>query len=114
VKLKVSPGGVPPGNYTTTFAGLENVTSEKYGEGLRWKFKVAQGMHAGQMASRITGLTPSPRNACGKMLSGLLGRQLNPDEEVEVGQFIDQVFMAVVAAAENGTRVEAIIAVPKA
>jgi hypothetical protein len=77
MKLKVSPGGVPPGNYAAKFAGVESVTNDKYGDGLRWKFAISQGPQSGQVASRVTGLTPSPKNGCGKMLSGLVGRALS-------------------------------------
>lgn len=109
----VSSGGVPIGNYTATFQGIEAQPENKekgYPPGLRWKFTVAAGPQAGQTASRVTGATPSPKNSCGKMLSGLIGRALKEGEQIDPDQYIGRKFMIVVAAGQGGgTRVEAIV-----
>lgn len=71
--LTVSAGGVPVGNYTGTFAGVEATPANKekdYGPGLRWKWTVETGQYAGQVVSRVTTPTPSPKNSAGKILSG--------------------------------------------
>jgi hypothetical protein len=114
----VSSGGVPAGSYTGTFAGIETQPENKergYPAGLRWKFTVDTGAYAGQTASRITGSTPSPKNSCGKMLSGLIGRALKEGEQIDPDDRIGKRYMLVVAAGQGGgTRVEAIVPVPSA
>jgi hypothetical protein len=113
--LKVSPGGPPAGNYTTTFAGVESITNEKFGAGLRWKFRITQGPQTGQVAFRTTGVVPTGRNGCGKVLAGLLGRETKVDEEVDVQHFVGRAYLIVVAAAESGgTRVETIVPIATA
>jgi hypothetical protein len=116
--LTVSNGGVPVGSYTGKFVGLEEVPAnpeKKYGEGLRWKFAVDAGPCEGQVVSRVTGPSPTPKNTCGKLLSGLIGRALKDGEQIDPDHFLGRQFMIVVAAGqEGGTRVEAVIPVPTA
>jgi hypothetical protein len=112
----VSSGGVPIGSYSGPFAGLETQPENKekgYAPGIRWKFTVDAGPHVGQIASRITGNTPSPTNACGKMLSGLIGRALKEGEQIDPDTYIGKRYLLVVAAGPGGgTRVEAITPMP--
>jgi hypothetical protein len=112
----VSSGGVPVGNYTAKFAGVEPAPAnpEKgFGPGMRWKFTIDGGPHGGQIASRVTGPTPSPKNGCGKMLSGLVGRALKEGEQIDPDGYVGRRYMVVVAAGQGGgTRVEAIVPMP--
>jgi hypothetical protein len=114
--LTVGSGGVPVGNYTATFAGTEVQPANKekgYAPGIRWKFTIDAGPCAGQTTSRITGPAPTPKNGCGKMLSGLLGRALREGEQIDPDQFIGKRYMLVVAATQGGAaRVEAVVPVP--
>jgi hypothetical protein len=112
MKLKVTSGGVPPGNYTATFAGVDPATHDKYGPGLRWKFTITAGPCAGKVASRVTGQSPSAKNGCGKILSGLLGRPLEVDEEIDPQEFVNRSYLVVVSAGETGTYVDAVIPTP--
>jgi hypothetical protein len=110
--LTVSNGGPPPGHYLAKFTGIESVTHEEYGPGVKWKWEILQGEHAGKMAARTTGTAASVKNACGKMLAGVLGRELKQGEQVDLDQLVGREFLIVVAPTEGGsTRVEA--AVPK-
>jgi hypothetical protein len=115
--LTVSAGGVPVGSYTGKFAGLEEVPAnpeKKFGVGLRWKFTIDTGPFDGQTVSRVTGPTPTLKNSCGKMLSGLLGRALTESEQIDPDTYLGKRFMLVVAAGqEGGTRVEAVIPMPE-
>jgi hypothetical protein len=108
--LEVGSGGVPAGAYQAEFIGVEVQPAnpeKKYDEGLRWKWKVKGGLQDGQVASRITGKKPSPRNACGRILSGLLGRALAEGEKVQVGPLVGRTYLVVVASTPNGgTRVD--------
>ena len=110
--LTVSSGGVPVGSYQATFSGVEPTPENRekgYGAGLRWIFQIQTGPQAGQVASRITRLSPSPQNACGKMLAGILGRALQLGEQVDPEQHVGRRFLIVVAASQNGsTRIEAV------
>ncbi|SRR5579871_2024141 len=114
----VSSGGVPAGSYTGTFVGIEAQPENKekgYPAGIRWKFAIDAGPHAAQTASRVTGGTPSPKNSCGKMLSGLIGRALKEGEQVDPDAYLGKRYMLVVATGQGGgTRVEAIVPMPSA
>jgi hypothetical protein len=112
----VTSGGVPAGNYTGSFVGVEPAppnTEKGYGPGVRWKFRIDAGPHSGQTTSRITGPEPSPLNACGKMLAGLAGRPIQPGDQIDPEQYLHKRYMIVVAASQGGgTRVDTIIPVP--
>jgi hypothetical protein len=116
--LTVSSGGVPAGSYTGTFVGVEatEANPEKgFGPGIRWKFQIDAGAYAGQTVSRITGNTPSPKNACGMMLTGLMGRPIKEGEQIDPDTFRGKRYMIVVTASQGGgTRVEAIVPMPAA
>jgi hypothetical protein len=116
--LTVSSGGVPSGNYTGTFADVEAQPENKekgYPAGLRWKWTINAGPCAGQIVSRVTGNSPSPNNACGKVLSGLIGRPLQEGESIDPDQFVGKPYMLVVAAGQGGgTRIDAVVPLPAA
>jgi hypothetical protein len=116
--LTVSAGGVPVGNYTGTFAGVEAQPENKekgYGAGLRWKWSIDGGPYTGQIVSRITGPTPSPKNGCGKVVAGLFGRALREGEQIDPDQCVGKRYMLVVGPGQGGgARVEAIVPIPAA
>jgi hypothetical protein len=113
--LKVSAGGPPAGTYDATFDGVEATQHEEFGAGLRWTWTIVQGPQHGQVASRVTNATPTNKNACGRVLAGLVGRKIEPREEIDVQSFVGQRYLIVVQDAERGgTRVETVIASPPA
>jgi hypothetical protein len=67
MQLKVGSGSVPPGTYTAVFAGVEEQPADAqrgYGAGLRWKWTIeTPSQYTGQTVSRITGPSPTTRNA---------------------------------------------------
>jgi hypothetical protein len=111
--LKVTSGSIPVGQYRATFEGVEEQPAnvqKGYAAGLRWKFKVVSGPHAGLATSRVTGATPSPANACGKILSGLVGRAIKEEEEFDPDQYRGRKYLVIVEAAQGGgTRVAAVV-----
>lgn len=110
MELKVISTGPPPGTYSATFAGVEACQHDDYGPGLRWQFAVSSGDAAGQIASRTTGVSPSRENACGRLVSGLLGRDLRVGEQVDPITLIGRSYIIVVSPAKNGgTRVETVV-----
>jgi hypothetical protein len=113
MKLKVSPGCPPEGSYTGVLSAIEDYHSLEYGDGLRWVFTVIAGPQARKNASRVTGFRVTPNNTLGKLLAAMLGRPLDPDEEIDPDDLVGRQFTIVVKATEGGaTRVET--AVPPA
>ena len=112
MRLLVSAGACPPGSYSAKFVGVENVEHESYGPGLRWHFTVNRGPNTGAEVSRTTGIKLTPANSCGKIIAGLFGRQLLAGEEIDVSDLVGNDYLIVVAATENGVRVESVIVAP--
>jgi hypothetical protein len=116
MKLKVSGGSVPAGAYTAKFIGIESIPADPvrdYGEGIRWQFEILSGPYKGGRTSRITTAIPSLKNACGKMLQGISGKNLASGDEIDVETFVGHNFLIVVQATESGaTRVETASAPP--
>lgn len=114
--LTVSSGGVPAGAYSATLASVEPTPADPqrgYGPGLRWTFAVAAGPLAGQTTQRVTSPTPTPRNACGRILAGVVGRELRPGESVDLSPYIGRTYLVIVETGEGGgTRVASVAAAP--
>jgi hypothetical protein len=111
-KFNVQPGGVPPGTYRARFLGVEDTTHVEYGAGLRFVFQVLTGDYAGQKTSRITATAVTPRNSAGRMIAGLLGRELTPGEDVDPDELVGREYFVEVETAQNGaTRVASVIPV---
>ena len=110
--LTISAGGVPAGIYQSRFVSVEQTPADPvkgYGPGLKWTWEVLSGPQAGQKASRTTTAIPSPKNAAGKIISGLLGRPLQTGENVDIGSLIGRPYLIVVAEGQTGgTRVESV------
>lgn len=116
--LKVSAGGVPAGAYAAKFLGVEPQPADPvrgYAAGLRWIWEVTSGPQAGQKCGRITTATPTAKNAAGKIVAGLLGRAIVPDESIDLAPCVGKPYVLVVAAGEGGgTRVESVAPAPTA
>ncbi len=114
MKFKVSNGGVPTGSYVGKFLGVEPYENE-YGECMRWEWEITVGDCKGQKASRLTGLTPTLKNACGKMPSAVSGKPLNAGEEIDLTPCVGKPYLLIVQAGEKGgTRVETVTTPPLA
>jgi hypothetical protein len=103
-ELNCGAGGDSPpvGQYDPIeFVGLEQVPAKgEMGEGIRWRFKVLEGEHAGKIVGRIGPMRPTPKNASGKILAGMLGRAIG-DEKVNIKDLIGKRFVGVVALSDN-------------
>ena len=74
LQFEVKAGGGPPaGFYRGKFLTVDTTEHEEYGQGLKFVFEVIEGDHKGEQATRITSSTPTPKNAAGRMLSGITG-----------------------------------------
>ena len=56
---------VPTGSYQATFEGVEATSHDEYGPGIRWRFRIEEGEHAGQFVSRTTKDVATLNNLCG-------------------------------------------------
>lgn len=108
MKLQVTSGGVPAGSYIARFVGVEPTTS-KIGEGLKWVWEVTSGPHAGAKVSRITDTKPTLKNACGRMLAGVMGKALSDGDVADPAVFVGKSYCVIVGPSESGaTRVESV------
>jgi hypothetical protein len=95
--------------YLAKFLGVEASPSNEYGEGRRWPFEVVSGPQKGSKTSRVTGQSPSLKNGCGKIVTGLTGKPLTPGDDIDVDLFIGKIYLIVVANTEGGgTRIDSV------
>jgi hypothetical protein len=116
-ELECGVGGgdsVPVGQHKAEFLGLERVpATDKMREGVRWKFRILEGEHAGKITGRIGPIRPTPKNASDKILGGMLGRQV-ADEKVSIKDLIGRKFSIIVALGDTGKpRVEMVFPLPE-
>ena len=102
---KVKVAGAPAGHHSATFTDAFEMPPSDNGYGPA--MKLVWTLDDGTEASRICGIQPTARNATGKLLSGLLGRQLEPNADWDITPCIGQRYLIVVEMSEsgNGTRV---------
>jgi hypothetical protein len=102
---RVKSAGAPAGNHVAAFSDAFEMpdTGNGYGPAM----KLVWVLDDGQEATRICPLVPTARNATGKLLAGLLGRQLEPNADWDITSCIGQRYLIVVELSEsgNGTRV---------
>lgn len=107
-------GGVPEGTYAAKFLTMEAVTNT-FGDGVRWSWEIVGGPHAGQKASCTTATSPSAKNSCGRIVSGLLGKSLAAGDEHDLSTLVGQTFLIVVRKGNTGgTYVESVTKAPVA
>jgi hypothetical protein len=113
LNFEITAGGssVPAGMYRATFDRVEESSHEEFGSGVKWVFKVTEGAHSGEEASRITGDRPTPKNAAGRMISGLSGQAAKPGVRVTLEACVGREFLIQVADAPggSGTRIETVM-----
>jgi hypothetical protein len=102
-KVVVKPSGCKPGSYAATFVGAYKLPPREggpdFGPALIVKFRADDG----QEPSAIVSETPTLRNACGRILAGMLGRPLRPEEAVDWADFEGQKFLVVVVTNKSQT-----------
>jgi hypothetical protein len=99
--------GAPADVYDVKFLGIEPMRDNgapRLGRdgkpmppGVEWRFEIISGPHAGKLVTRITSTTPTPKNACGTLLDGLLGRPVGIGEPVDTDAYVGKLFRAVVS-----------------
>ena len=97
--------GVPVGGYAAEFTGAEEFEND-YGPGVRLKWKVRDGEHAGSETSRIVSQKLSPKSNLYKLVKALKGGDIEAGEEIDLQSFTGTKGMIVVEETDSGaTRV---------
>ena len=112
MQFEVKAGGGPPaGFYRAKFLTVEATEHEEYGQGLKFCLEVSEGDHKGELATRITSASPTPKNAAGRMLAGLTGEALTPGTKIDLAPFVGREYLIQVEATSNGagTRITTIM-----
>ena len=95
-------GGPPPGFYKTKFLTVEATEHDEFGAGLKFCFEVTEGDHKGEQATRITSSSPTPKNAAGRMISGISSETLVAGRRVDLAPFVGLEYLTQVEATPNG------------
>ena len=85
------------------FLTVEPTEHEEYGAGYKFVFEVSDGDHKNEQATRITSSLPTPKNACGRMISGICGEALTPGKRVDLAPFVGREYLTQVEPTPNGT-----------
>jgi hypothetical protein len=108
VSEQESEFGAPIGVYQAWFRGVD----QRQSHGLEWRFEIDDaGPWKGKIVSRATGRTPSPKNACSRILSGLIGRPLKEGDQVDIGPCLNRRYTITVEnnSCNTGTRVGTVL-----
>ena len=113
MQFEVGAGGstVPEGFYKGTFSVAEETEHEEYGAGCKWIFEVTEGEHKGEQATRITSPDPTLKNACGRVIAGIMGESLKIGAKVDLESFVGREYLLQVEAAPKGegTRISTVM-----
>ena len=101
MKLTVSPGGVPTGSYIALFRSVEATTND-FGDGLKWWFEIQGGPHAGAKTGCTTANKPTLKNSCGKLVSGIVGKPLSNDMEIDLASYFGRAYLIIVTEGKSG------------
>ena len=97
--------GVPAGPYSAEYIRAEEFEND-YGPGIKLRFKVLDGEHAGEEATRIVSQKLSPKSNLAKFVRALKGGEIEPGEEVDLQSYVGTRGLVVVEEVDSGaTRV---------
>jgi hypothetical protein len=114
MKLTLGNGSVPPAPYHAKFIAVETAEANQFGPGLRWVFEIVSGPHAGTRVSRMTGAVPTLKNACGKLMMSVSGKN-TVGETVDMSAFAGKVYLIIVVQRpEGGTSLDSVCPPPTA
>ena len=75
---------VPDGHYIAEYVDVSDFKHEKIdGDKWKWVFKVVVGEHAGKMADALTDQEINPNTQAGRLIKGLLRRDIQPGDDVK-------------------------------
>lgn len=111
MKCRESKFGAPAGIYLGRFVGVKPFVGDgkprlgrdgkPMGPAVEWQWEITAGEQKGQFVGRITAADPTTKNACGTLLSGLMGRPIRPDEEFDPDECIGQVYQVVISPSKE-------------
>lgn len=111
MRMKASKFGAPAGVYLGRFLGVSTMKDDgkqRLGRdgrpmepGLEWQFQIVGGDYDGQQVGRITAAVPTTKNSCGTLLSGLVGRTIRPDEDVDPDPYKGETYQIVVSSSKD-------------
>jgi hypothetical protein len=110
---------MPPGVYPAVLRGIKPLPASVGPNGeprdalYAWEFEVTEGPQAGKRPSALTPQYGTTRNGLGRLLRGLLGRPVGPDERVELAAFVGRPFAVTVGFNATGLKTRVTAAVPR-
>ncbi len=107
MQVTVKKPGIPVGHYLAVFLRIDAVDNQ-YGPALRWVFEIAAGPYISKEISRFTRTEFTTANAAGKMLNGIVGREVEADEQIDLSDYFGKPYQIEVKESPKGesTRVE--------
>ena len=107
---------LPPGQYTARLRERKEMpASQKFpdaGPSFAWEFEVVAGEQLGKSASAWTPTRLTSQNNLGKLVSRMLGRPMRSGEEIDLDDFVGQIYSIIVDLTQDGTRTKVISAQP--
>src|SRR5215468_5262863 len=116
IRVKSAAFGAPAGVYVARFAGVFPFTGDgkprlgKDGKpmppAIEWRFEIQEdpdhgGEHVGKTVGRLTSEEATPRNACGVLLAGLIGRAIADEEEIDIDTYVGSLFRVTVGPSKD-------------
>ncbi len=95
---------LPVNSYFATFKTVEPFSNASIVDRWRWSWEVVTGNHKGRLATALTDQRITALNHAGRLLSGMLGRPLQPGEDLSalIESFKGKKFLVVVANGPKG------------
>ncbi|MEO2035578.1 MAG: hypothetical protein ABGZ35_26160 [Planctomycetaceae bacterium] len=93
--------GIPAGGYSAEFIGVEEFENE-YGPGVRLKWKVNDGEHAGAEPSAMCSQKLSAKSKLHKFVKALKGGEIAAGEEIDLQTYVGVRGLIVVVESDNG------------
>ncbi len=115
MRLKDSKFGAPVGVYKAKFIGMYPMKQEAgkprigtdgkpMGPAVEWQFEIIEATEdvpVGQLVGRITAAEPTARNSCGMILSGIIGRPLTKDDDLEPAMWANKLYQVVIGTSKD-------------
>lgn len=110
MKFVVTHGGVPAGSYPAVYVGAEPYldANNRFGEGVKLRFRVDSGEFAGDEAMRIVSSRFTARSNLFAFACALAARELTAGDEFDFSHYVGVAGLILVEQTEGGaTRVAA-------
>ena len=102
MQMKVKNRIAPPGRHRVVLAAVEETTGQFNSPALRFLFAVVGGPHAGTELVKTTGAELRLGTQLGDLVGQLLGRELRPDESVNLAELLGREFDAFAVPGNGG------------